>query len=160
MKKILVAISAVVAVAGCSSVPLQRTAEFEQADKNSDGKVVLTEWLRFGGVESSFIAADTERRGSLEEAQFRQVLRFDDEATGKGAARNQKVYDNQISADVMRSLEQSRDVNAWNIKIEVYQGDVTLSGPVRTSREKQVAEQLAAGVVGVKTVFNQLAIRQ
>jgi osmotically-inducible protein OsmY len=160
MKKIFVAIAAVVALAGCSSVPVQRTAEFTQADTNNDGRVVLTEWLRFGGVESSFLAADTDRRGFLDETQFRQALRFNDEATGKGAERNQKVYDAQISADVKRSLEQSRDLNAWNIKVEVYQGEVTLSGPVRTSREKQAAEQLAAGVVGVKTVFNQLAIRQ
>jgi len=160
MNKLLFLIFTVIVVAGCSGVPVQRTAEFEKADTNNDGKVVLTEWVRFGGVESSFLAVDVDRKGYLDESQFRQALRFNDEATGKGGERQQKVYDEQISVDVKRALEQSRDINAWNIKVEVYQGNVTLSGPVRTSREKQVAEQLASGVMGVKTVFNQLAIKQ
>jgi len=160
MKRIFYGIITAVVIAGCSSVPLQRTAEFQQADTDNDGKVVLTEWLRFGGVESSFIAADSERVGFLKETQFRQSLRYNDEATGKGGARQEKVYDVQILTDVKRSLEQSRDINAWNIKVEVYQADVTLSGPVRTPREKQIAEQIAAGVMGVKNVFNQLTIKQ
>lgn len=92
--------------------------------------------------------------------EFRQALRFNDEATGNGATRRRQVYDQQIAADVKRALEQSREVNAWNLKVEVFQGEVTLSGPVRTLREKQAAEQLAAQVTGVTNVFNQLAIRQ
>lgn len=160
MKRIFFAIILAFLIAGCSSVPVQRTAEFQQADADNDGKIVLTEWLRFGGIESSFVAADSERRGFLNEPQFRQALRFNDEATGKGGARQEKVYDVQILSDVKRSLEQSRDINAWNIKVEVYQADVTLSGPVRTLREKQIAEQIAAGVMGVKNVFNQIAIKQ
>lgn len=145
---------------GCSSVPVQRTAEFHQADTNNDAKIELTEWLRFGGIESSFIAADSDHVGILNEAQFRQALRFNDEATGKSGARQEKVFDVQILTDVKRNLEQSRDINAWNIKVEVYQADVTLSGPVRTPREKQIAEQIAAGVMGVKNVFNQITIKQ
>lgn len=160
MKKIYaVALVSSLLLSGCHSVQ-QRTPEFEQADQNHDGQVILAEWLRFGGVEASFLAADVDRKGALDEQQFRQALRFNDEATGKGGARQQQVYDNQISVDVQRALEQSRDLNAWNIKVEVYQGDVTLSGPVRTPREKQTAERLAAAVMGVKTVFNQLAIKQ
>jgi osmotically-inducible protein OsmY len=160
MKKLFVLVTAVFVIAGCSGVPVQRTAEFEKADTNNDGKVILTEWLRFGGLESSFLAADADKKGYLDESQFRQALRYNDEATGKGSERNQKVYDEQISVDVKRALEQSRDINAWNIKVEVYQGNVTLSGPVRTIREKQTSEQLASGVMGVKTVFNQLVIKQ
>jgi osmotically-inducible protein OsmY len=144
---------------GCSTIP-QRTAEFQHADLNGDGRVVVAEWLRFGGAEASFLAADTARKGYLDEQEFRQALRFNDEATGNGAARRQQVYDQQIAEDVKRALEQSREVNSWNLKVEVFQGEVTLSGPVRTLRQKQAAEQLAAQVTGVTNVFNQLAIRQ
>jgi osmotically-inducible protein OsmY len=147
-------------MSGCSSAPVRRTPEFEQADINGDGKVTLAEWLRFGGAEASFLAVDVDRKGSLDETQFRQALRLNDEATGGGTARRQKVLDELILGDARRALEQSRDVNSWNIKVEVYQGNVTLSGPVRTSREKQAAEQIVAGVLGVKTVFNQLVIKQ
>lgn len=158
-KSWLVVLTLASLTAGCSTMPAQRTPEFEQADVNSDGKIELAEWLRFGGAEASFLAADVERKGKLDETQFRQALRFNDEATG-GGARQQKVLDEQIMADAKRALEQSRDVNGWNISVEVYQGNLTLSGPVRTQREKQTAEHLVSRVVGVKTVFNQLVIRQ
>jgi len=147
-------------LAGCSTIPVQRTPEFEKADSNNDGKVLLTEWLRYGGAEASFIAADVNRKGSLNEAQFRQATRLNDEAKGGSNGRNQKVLDGQILSDAKLALEQSRDVNAWNIKVEVYQGNVTLSGPVRSARERQVAEQIVSSVMGVKTVFNQLVIKQ
>lgn len=161
MKKMCLATLAIsFLLAGCSSLPPQRTTEFGQADLNHDAKIVLAEWLRFGGVEASFLAADIEHKGHLDEAQFRQAVRLNDEATGGGGARQQKVLDDQILSDTRRALEESRDVNSWNIKVEVYQGNVTLSGPVRTGREKQVAEQIASGVMGVKAVFNQLVIKQ
>jgi len=147
-------------VAGCSSVQIQRTPEFAQADSNGDGRVHLPEWLRFGGVEASFLAADTEHKGWLDETEFRQALRLNDEATGGGTVRQMQVLDGQIRSDVRRAFEGSRDVAARNITVEVYQGNVTLSGPVRTVREKQAAEQIASAVMGVKAVFNQLVIRQ
>lgn len=161
MKKISLAVLSLAAVlAGCSAAPPQRTPEFAQADSNRDDEVTLAEWLRYGGSEVSFLAVDEERKGSLDEPQFRQALRLNDEAAGGGGPRRQKVLDDQIRADVKRALEQSRELSAWNIKVEVYQGNVTLSGPVRTSREKQTAEQLASGVTGVGAVFNQLVIKQ
>lgn len=161
MKKVCLAGFAVAALlAGCSTVPVQRTAEFELVDSNHDGKVILTEWLRYGGAEASFLAADVERKGFVDETQFRQALRYNDDRTGGSGTRQQKTLDGQISADVRKALESSRDVNAWNVKVEVYDGNVTLSGPVRAPREKQAAEQIASGVMGVKAVFNQLVIKQ
>ena len=145
---------------GCSSAPVQRTPEFERADTNHDGKISLAEWLRFGGMEASFLAADFNHEGSLTETEFRQAVRLNDEATGNGSARQQAVLDSQILADTKAALAQSRDISGWNITVEVYQGNVTLSGPVRTPREKQTAEQIASNVYGAKAVFNQLVIKQ
>jgi hyperosmotically inducible protein len=160
MKRLsLVALVLASVSAGCSTLPAQHTPDFEHADLNHDAKIELAEWLRFGGAEASFIAADVERRGKLDEAQFRQALRLNDEATGN-SVRQQTRVDAQIVADAKRALGQSREVNGWNIIVEVYQGNLTLSGPVRTQREKQTAEQIASGVLGVKAVFNQLVIRQ
>ena len=145
---------------GCSTVLPQRTQEFEQADLNHDGKIILAEWLRFGGAEASFLAADVTHKGYLDESQFRQAHRLNDEMSGGGSARTQKALDSQILSDVKLAFAQSRDINAWNIKVEVYEGNVTLSGAVRTGREKQIVEQLASNVMGVKAIFNQLVIKQ
>jgi len=157
--QLLVASFVTLLLAGCSSVQVQRTPEFESADVNRDGRVQLSEWLRFGGAEASFLAADYEHKGWLDEAQFRQALRLNDEATGD-SNRQMLVLDGQIRSDVQRAFQMSREVAARNIAVEVYQGNVTLSGPVRSPREKQTAEQIASGIAGVKAVFNQLVIRQ
>lgn len=152
--------AAVALITGCSGAPVQRTPEFERADTNHDGKVSLAEWLRFGGMEASFLAADFNHEGFLTETEFRQAVRLNDEAAGNGSARQQAVLDSQILADTKTVLAESRAISAWNITVEVYQGNVTLSGPVRTPREKQTAEQIASNVNGVKAVFNQLVIKQ
>lgn len=159
MKKIGVGALALAMLLGCSQ-PALRTAEFEQADINHDGKVVLAEWLRYGGAEASFLAADVKHEGYLDETQFREALRLNDEATGNGGERRRQVLDGQIQLDARRALEASRDVSAGNIDVQVYQCNVTLTGPVRTFREKRAAEQIVSGVVGVKAVFNELTIKQ
>ncbi|HJV64846.1 MAG TPA: BON domain-containing protein [Geomonas sp.] len=135
-----------------------RTQLFEQTDLDHDGRIVLAEWLRFGGAEASFLAADFEHKGYLNEPQFRDAVRLNDEATG--GATQQRALDAQIMSDIKRALQDSRDVNAWNIRVDVYQRNVTLTGPVRTAREKQAAEQISAAVQGVGAVFNQLVVKE
>lgn len=149
-----------ISTVACSTVPVQHTSEFVKADTNGDSRISLPEWLRTGGAEASFIAADTAKAGQLDEGQFRQALRFNDEATGGGAERKRKVLDTQISSEAKAILEGSREINGRGIKVEVYQGNVTLSGSVRSQKEKQAAENLIGQVTGVNAVFNQLIIKQ
>lgn len=160
MKKLsMILVLLALALTACSA-PKQKTAEFIKADTNQDSKISLAEWDRYGGGEASYLAVDPERKGALDEAKFRQAVRLNDEATGGGGERQRKVLDSQIASDVKSSLGQSRELNAWNINVEVYQGNVTLSGPVRSSKEKLMAEQMASRVMGVNSVFNQLVIKQ
>lgn len=65
-----------------------------------------------------------------------------------------------LATQVREALQNSTDVNGWNIKVEAYQSNVTLTGPVGDTKQKQAAERIAGGVKGVKHVFNQLVIKE
>ncbi|HYK36139.1 BON domain-containing protein [Alloacidobacterium sp.] len=66
--------------------------------------------------------------------------------------------DADIETDVAAALGQSPQLQGQNITAATIQGDVTLSGTVRDSASKQLAEQLAAGVSGVRSVENNLSV--
>ncbi|HEX3435402.1 MAG TPA: BON domain-containing protein [Pseudacidobacterium sp.] len=66
--------------------------------------------------------------------------------------------DADIQSDVANALTQSQQLQGQNITAATINGDVTLSGTVRDDASKQLAEQLAAGVNGVRSVTNNLAV--
>lgn len=142
----------------CASQP-ERTPDFVKADIDGSGAVTLNEWLRFGGTEASFLAVDRDRKGRLEDEQFREALRLNDQAVGGSQARQLANLDSAIAKDVRQRLEASREVNGWNLKVDVYQGNVTLSGPVNSTKEKAAAERIASEVQGAKAVFNQIVVK-
>lgn len=74
-------------------------------------------------------------------------------------ARQQALLDSALAKDVRQRLEASREVNGWNLKVEVYQANVTLSGTTNNLKEKAAAERLASEVPGAKAVFNQIVIK-
>jgi len=142
----------------CASQP-ERTPDFAKADIDGNGAVSLNEWLRFGGTEASFLAVDRDRKGRLDDEQFREALRLNDQATGGSQARQLANLDGAIAKDVRQRLESSREVNGWNVKVEVYQGNVTLSGTANSLKEKAAAERIASEVQGAKAVFNQIVVK-
>jgi hypothetical protein len=142
----------------CASQP-ERTPDFVKADTDGSGAVTLNEWLRFGGAEASFLAVDRDRKGRLEDEQFREALRLNDQTTGGSQVRQLANLDSAIAKDVRQRLEASREVNGWNLKVDVYQGNVTLSGPVNSTKEKAAAERIASEVQGAKAVFNQIVVK-
>jgi hypothetical protein len=68
------------------------------------------------------------------------------------------VPDEQIQREVLERLEQSRRVDTSGIEIAVNKGEVTLSGKVRSEDQYERAEDVAATVIGVRMVRNQLFI--
>ena len=143
----------------CATKPVEKASDFSQADHNGDGKVSQAEWLNTGGSEASFLAIDKERKGKLDEAQFREATRLSDQSTAN-VQRQQQMADEDINNRVRQSLSARRDLNPAAIRVETYQRQVTLSGSVRTMQEKNIAEDTARGVSGVSNVFKQLVIRQ
>jgi hypothetical protein len=66
--------------------------------------------------------------------------------------------DADIQNDLAAALAQSPQLQAQNITAATIQGDVTLSGTVRDDASKQLAQQIAAGVSGVRSVENNLTV--
>ncbi|MFA9203415.1 MAG: BON domain-containing protein [Flavobacteriales bacterium] len=149
----------VTALPSCISLPQSTTVEFTQADQNRDGFVTLAEWLNFGGTEAAFLAIDRSRFGYLKEAEFREALRLSDQG-GQVTERQQAHTDQQLVSQVESRLKDEKQLNSWNIRVQSVQRQITLSGVVRTSQEKSLAEKITRTVEGVSDVYNQITIRQ
>jgi hypothetical protein len=79
----------------------------------------------------------------------------------KRAFRGPKGYkrsDDRIREDVSDRLAQQDEVDPSDIEVRVENGDVTLTGTVRSRHEKFRAEELADDVSGVNEVHNQLRV--
>ena len=71
---------------------------------------------------------------------------------------DKQVPDGVITDQVRVKLANDRDVGGMAINVEVQQGAVTLSGKVRTEKQRSQAEKLAKKVKGVTSVTNKLII--
>jgi hyperosmotically inducible protein len=71
----------------------------------------------------------------------------------------QAIDDTAITAKVKAAMVQDKDVPASNVSVETVKGEVRLSGFVKSSYEKQRAEQLALQTQGVRSVANGLVVR-
>lgn len=141
----------------CASTP-EAPGDFARADGNGDGYVSLNEWKQSGGRDLAFMAADKGRSGRLDQAGFYEAQRLDRSA-GADAEAARQAGDAGIAAGVRSALAARRDLNGHAIRVETYNGNVQLSGSVRSEREKRAAEDVAAGVPGVRQVFNSIIIQ-
>jgi hyperosmotically inducible protein len=78
--------------------------------------------------------------------------------TGKTAGQN--VDDAAITASVKSTLVADKLANLTRIDVDTNKGVVSLNGVVDTADHKARAEQLARRVDGVKSVVNNLQIKQ
>lgn len=69
------------------------------------------------------------------------------------------IDDATITTTVKARFVESKSVDAAAISVETLNGTVMLSGFARSNAERAVAESLALGVRGVKTVKNQIVVR-
>lgn len=70
------------------------------------------------------------------------------------------VTDAWITTKVKSKLTADPQLNPFNIDVDTQDGEVTLSGVVRTQTAKQEAEKLARDTKGVKRVNNELQVRK
>jgi osmotically-inducible protein OsmY len=77
---------------------------------------------------------------------------------GRGP-RGYRPSDERIYEHVCDRLTDDPLVDASDIDVRVSDGEVTLSGNVRSRREKREAEDVAGSVVAVKDVINELRVR-
>jgi osmotically-inducible protein OsmY len=70
----------------------------------------------------------------------------------------QYVDDTTISARAKAALIKDNNVKSSDFSIEVYQGNVTLTGVAKTPTEAKLAEQDIRAVDGVKSLKNDVRI--
>jgi len=67
--------------------------------------------------------------------------------------------DATITAKVKSKFAEDKTVSAMAIKVQTFEGLVTLSGAAKSMEEKSKAEELARSVAGVKSVKNAIIVR-
>jgi len=75
-------------------------------------------------------------------------------------AADKPISDDLITDQVRIKLTGDQDVGKDDIKVDVKQGVVTLSGTVDSDREKGKAAKLAKKVKGVKQVVNNITLKE
>ena len=75
-------------------------------------------------------------------------------------AASKPASDDLITDQVRIKLSGDQDVGKSDIKVDVKQGVVTLTGTVDSERERGKAAKLAKKVKGVKQVVNNIALKE
>lgn len=70
------------------------------------------------------------------------------------------IDDAAITAKVKAAFLRDKEVNALEVKVQTYKGEVQLSGFASSSAAIERAVQLANGVSGVKMVRNDIRLKQ
>jgi len=70
----------------------------------------------------------------------------------------EQIDDAWIVTKIKAQLTAHEDINPFDVDVDAQQGVVTLSGRVRSDAERELAEEIAAGVKGVRRVDNRLSV--
>jgi hyperosmotically inducible protein len=132
-----------------STVPAPR-AEFLTLDRNRDGYISKVEALANPEVQKRFAAFDADKDGRLSEAEYLAAMEDNDKRI---------VQDSIITARVKAALLAERGIPSLSISVETYEGRVLLSGFVKAPDIVSRAGRVTAGVNGVRTVDNNIAVR-
>jgi hypothetical protein len=88
-----------------------------------------------------------------------RYMRWPVEGPARGhAPRNYRRSDEHVREEVCEALAAHGDLDVSDVEVEVDGGDVILRGTVRSRWAKFYAEDLAAGILGVRDVVNELRI--
>ncbi len=134
-----------------SAAAFAQPVDFEALDSNADGFLSRREVAanpelvrRFGQFD-----ADKDRRWSRAE---HTAAREDNE--------RRAVRDAALTERVKAALIAERGIRSTAISVDTYEGEVQLSGFVPAADMASRAGRVTAGVSGVRTVHNNLLVRQ
>lgn len=126
-------------------------AEFLQLDRNRDGTISRIEALAAPEVHKRFAAFDENKDGLLSEAEFAAV---------KEDVAKRALIDAAITARVKAALLAERGIPSLSISVETHEGRVMLSGFVPSPDIVSRAGRVSAAVSGVRTVHNNIGVKQ
>ena len=126
-------------------------ADFVSLDCNRDGYISKVEALANPEVQKRFAAFDTDKDGRLSETEYAAAMEDNDKRI---------VQDSVITARVKAALLAERGIPSLSISVETYEGGVQLKGFVNAAEIVSRAGRITAGVAGVRTVHNNISVRQ
>jgi hypothetical protein len=128
-----------------------RAAQFAALDRNGDGYVTRIEALGEQEIHKRFAQFDANKDRQLSLAEYLAAREDIDQRARDDAA---------LTARVKAALIAERGI-AWTaISVETYEGGVQLSGFVPAPDMASRAGRVTAGVTGVRTVHNNLVVKQ
>lgn len=80
-------------------------------------------------------------------------------STPAGRSAGDVIDDSTITTKVKTKLFADSILKGFSIDVDCFQGEVTLTGAVKTPREKERAEDIARKTLGVRKVNNLLKIQ-
>ena len=112
-------------------------------------------------VVSGALAAASVSLGAQAQADNTKV-NSRDRATGAVTADQQKenAADRELTQKIRHSVMEDKSLSSYahNVKIVAQDGQVTLKGPVRSSKEKQSVEAKAEAIAGAGHVTNEMSV--
>ena len=128
-----------------------RAAEFAKLDRNGDGYVTRIEALADPEIHKRFAQFDANKDKQLSLAEYLSAREDVDKRVQQDAA---------LAARVRAALIAERGIPSKTISVETYEGAVQLSGFVPAPDLVSRAGRVTAGISGVRTVHNNILVRQ
>lgn len=129
--------------------------EFKALDKNANNTLTWAEVQQDKGVkQKDFKAFDQDKDGTLSYEEYAELKTKTSQKAIKGA-----MTDSWITTKVKARLLEEESLKSLKISVETHKGEVLLSGFVNDSTLKSKAEELVAGVEGVKSVKNAIVVK-
>jgi hypothetical protein len=128
-----------------------RAAEFARLDRNGDGYVTRIEALADAEIHKRFAQFDINKDRQLSLAEYLSAREDMDKRAQQDAA---------LTARVKAALIAERSIPSKAISVESYEGAVQLSGFVPAPDIVSRAGRVTAGISGVRTVHNNILVRQ
>jgi hypothetical protein len=130
---------------------LAQNADFARLDRNGDGNVSRVEALADPEIFKRFAQFDANKDRLLSPGEY-LVARRDNERRVR--------EDAELAARVKAALGAEGSIPSSAISIEAYEGGVQLSGFVPAPDIASRAGRVTASISGVRTVHNNLLVRQ
>lgn len=127
---------------------------FRSLDVDGNGKLSTAEAGKDGDVKGSFVRADANRNGSLDQQEFSAYKSSVDTKDNKQAA-----ADSAITAKIKSQYLIEKNFSSFKVSVETKDHVVILSGFVDTAEQRVRAERIAKSVTGVKSVKNALVVK-
>lgn len=128
-----------------------RAAEFARLDRNRDNYVTRIEALADPEIHKRFAQFDVNKDGQLSLAEYLLAREDIDKRAQQDAV---------LTARVKAALIAERNIPWTTISVDTYEGAVQLSGFVPAPDIVSRAGRVTAGISGVRTVHNNILVRQ